>query len=353
MEKVRENMEKTGNTPFEFENLTIAMRDAIFLPMKSLNQLRRDALEGLEKLCVEQFRREVEQVDRAGMKAQESTAGTPEKYLSALTEQRCQLQPLLESELVSDIYLDQGCYRRKDLWEEVKEDAAKIHAAGKKAYYVFPSVFRKNASDFYLGSLKKLDSCSLDGVVVKSLDAVWFVHRYLPQMPIIFDQGLYTYNHRAQEMFREFHPVRMTTPYELNRGELKKRDNTDSEVVLYGYLPLMTSAQCVHADTGKCDTTSVVTYLKDRYGKFFPVKNNCMECYNTIYNTTPLMLFGYGKELQKADFSSFRLNFTVESEEEVRQILAIYETVFYEGRKNLADVYQGEYTNGHYKRGVE
>ena len=353
MEKVRENMEKTGNTPFEFEKLTIAMRDAIFLPMKSLNQLRRDALEGLEKLCVEQFRREVEQVDHAGMKAQESTAGTPEKYLSALAEQRCQLQPLLESELVSDIYLDQGCYRRKDLWEEVKEDAAKIHAAGKKAYYVFPSVFRKNASDFYLGSLKKLDSCSLDGVVVKSLDAVWFVHRYLPQMPMILDQGLYTYNHRAQEILREFCPIRMTAPYELNRGELKKRDNTDSEVVLYGYLPLMTSAQCVHANTGKCDTTSVVTYLKDRYGKFFPVKNNCMECYNTIYNTTPLMLFGYGKELQKADFSSFRLNFTVESEEEVRQILAIYETVFYEGRKNLADVYQGEYTNGHYKRGVE
>ena len=353
MEKVRENMEKTGNTPFEFENLTIAMKDAIFLPMKSLNQLRRDALEGLEKLCVEQFRREVEQVDRAGMKAQESTAGTPEKYLSALTEQRCQLQPLLENELVSDIYLDQACYRRKDLWEELKADIAKIHAAGKKAYYVFPSVFRKNTSDFYLGSLKQLDSCSVDGVVVKSLDAVWFVHKYLPQMPIIFDQGLYTYNHRAQEMFREFHPVRMTTPYELNRGELKKRDNTDSEVVLYGYLPLMTSAQCVHANTGKCDTTPVVTYLKDRYGKFFPVKNNCTECYNIIYNTTPLMLFGYGKELQKADFSSFRLNFTVESEEEVRQILAIYETVFYEGRKNLADVYQGEYTNGHYKRGVE
>lgn len=122
----------------------------------------------------------------------------------------------------------------------------------------------------------------MDGVVVKSLDAVWFVHRYLPQMPMILDQGLYTYNHRAQEILREFCPIRMTAPYELNRGELKKRDNTDSEVVLYGYLPLMTSAQCVHANTGKCDTTSVVTYLKDRYGKFFPVKNNCMECYNTI-----------------------------------------------------------------------
>ncbi len=371
MEKVRENMEKTGNTPFVFENLTIAMKDAIFLPMKSLNQLRRDALEGLEKLCVEQFRREitvdtenmecrkkaegsrsvsVEQADHAGMKAQEST---PEKYLSVLTEQRCQLQPLLENGPVSDIYLDQACYRRRNLWESLKADIAKIHAVGKKAYYVFPTVFRKNASDFYLESLEKLKGCSMDGVVVKSLDAVWFVHKYLPQMSMVFDQGLYTYNYRAIEVFQAFHPVRMTAPYELNRGELKKRENTDSEMVLYGYLPLMTSAQCVHANTGKCDTTSVVTYLKDRYGKFFPVKNSCMECYNTIYNTTPLMLFGYGKELQKADFSKFRLNFTVESEEEVRQILAIYETVFYEGRKTLADVYQGEYTNGHYKRGVE
>ena len=118
-------------------------------------------LEGLEKLCVEQFRREVEQVDYAGMKAQESTAGTPEKYLSALTEQRCQLQPLLENELVSDIYLNQACYRRKDLWEELKADIAKIHAAGKKAYYVFPSVFRKNTSDFYLGSLKKSETAVL------------------------------------------------------------------------------------------------------------------------------------------------------------------------------------------------
>ena len=179
--------------------------------------------------------------------------------------------------------------------------------------------------------------------MVKSLDAAWFVHRYLPQMPMILDQGLYTYNHRAQEILREFCPIRMTAPYELNRGELKKRDNADSEVVLYGYLPLMTSAQCVHANTGKCDTTSVVTYLKDRYGKFFPVKNNCMECYNTIYNTTPLMLFGYGKELQKADFSNFRLNFTVESEEEVRRSLRFMRLYFMREEKPRRCVPGGVY----------
>ena len=42
-------------------------------------------------------------------------------------------------------------------------------------------------------------------------------------------------------------------------------------------LPLMTSAQCVHANTGKCDTTSVVTYLKVTVMEnFSQVKNNCI-----------------------------------------------------------------------------
>ena len=157
---------------------------------------------------------------------------------------------------------------QKGLVEEVKEDAAKIHEAGEKGILCVSICFSEKCLRFLSGIPEKLNSCSVDGVVVKSLDAVWFVHRYLPQMPMILDQGLYTYNHRAQEILREFCPIRMTAPYELNRGELKKRDNTDSEMVLYGYLPLMTSAQCVHANTGKCDTTSVVAYLKDRYGKF-------------------------------------------------------------------------------------
>ncbi len=74
-------------------------------------------------------------------------------------------------------------------------------------------------------------------------------------------------------------------------------------MVLYGYLPLMTSAQCVHANTGRCDKRPQITYLKDRYGKYFPVKNNCMDCYNTVYNTTPLLLFASEPELLAAGFS--------------------------------------------------
>ena len=39
LDKIEENMKKTGNTPFEFESLQIEMNEAIFMPMKALNQL--------------------------------------------------------------------------------------------------------------------------------------------------------------------------------------------------------------------------------------------------------------------------------------------------------------------------
>lgn len=78
-----------------------------------------------------------------------------------------------------------------------------------------------------------------------------------------------------------------------------------------------------------------------------------MECYNTIYNTTPLMLFGYGKELKKAGFASFRLAFTTESKADIEEIMNLYLNVFLNERCQLKDMYTGDYTNGHYHRGVE
>ena len=48
-----------------------------------------------------------------------------------------------------------------------------------------------------------------------------------------------------------------------------------------------------------------------------------------------------------------RISFTIEDEKEAERILAAYRTIFVEETKTVADVFAGEYTNGHYKRGVE
>ena len=356
-EKIRENAEKTGNTPFEFAQLHIDAQEDIFLPMKALNQLRRDALSGLEEKLVLSYRRKEEVSDEPVSKKneniQKSLPGSQKEHYSASVESRQQLAPVLTSDWIEDVYLDPACYSRRTILTELAEDATSIHAHGKRAYMVLPTVFRKNTSDFYLEHADAFIKTGADGVLVKSYDALAFVLENWTDLPVILDQGMYSFNSRAIGLLRQYHPLRLTAPFELNRHELSMRDNTDSELLLYGYLPLMTSAQCVHANALRCDKERQITWLKDRYGKFFPVKNHCFACYNTIYNSTPLILFGYEKDLKKAGFSCYRISFTIEKPKEVEKILSACEDVFVTGRKKLQDVYQGDYTNGHYKRGVE
>ena len=254
---------------------------------------------------------------------------------------------------MDDIYYDSSCYG-KQFFAELTEDVTAAHKAGKKAYYILPAVFRGQTADFYREHGSELLAAGIDGVVAKSFDAAAFTREQLGQdVPMILDHSLYIWNKEAKKLLWELAPLRDTAPLELNRGELFGRDNRGSEIVIYGYLPLMTSAQCVHANTGTCDKKRTVTYLKDRYGKYFPVKNNCASCYNTIYNTTPLMLFDSRADFGRMGMAGWRVAFTIEDEKTAEEVLFSCEESFLLGRRKAKEVFAREYTNGHYKRGVE
>ena len=157
---------------------------------------------------------------------------------------------------------------------------------------------------------------------------------------------MYTYNDFAVRAFIESGVDGITVPVELNSKEIMNRDNSRSEIIIYGYYPLMTTAGCVHKNSTACDKKPQLLYLRDRYNKDFPVKNNCNACYNTIYNSLPTMLFKQEKILAKNGINSFRFNFTIESQEEIKNIINIYK----HGDMIKSSI---ESTNGHYKRGVE
>ena len=372
-EKVAASIKKTGNTPYEFAELDIDMDDDIFLPVQALNVLRRNALERLSKALTAPMRRreashktemaagetsgEEWQKETVSVKKEQKTEkGSVTPYLSVSIENRSCITLLLDASYVDAIYLDSSCYTRENLFTALKEDVSRIHSAGKKAYYIMPAVFRLSALSFYERNLSGMKQTGVDGFVVKSYDELAFIRQNLSDMDVILDHNLYTWNSYAKKQFWDRKPVRDTVPLELNRKELQERDNTHSEMFLYGNLPLMVSAQCVHANAGAdrgCDKMRTVTYLKDRYGKYFPVKNNCTECYNTIYNTAPLILFPYRKELEKMGIHAYRISFTTEQGSQVKQILHLYEKIFLNGEKSLQELYTGEYTGGHYKRGVE
>lgn len=353
-EKVESSIKKTGNTPYEFETLEIEMEPDVFLPVQSLNQLRREALKALGEEALKGFRRTPPELPgtEGKLSVDAEVAETGKPFLSVSIEERSQLAPLLSYAYVRAVYLDSACYARDALETELTEDIRLIRASGKEAYYVLPTVLRMETERFYLAHKDCLRQA--DGIVVKSLDALAFVRRELSEdCPVLLDAGLYTYNHAAKKLLAAFGPVRDTVPVELNRKELFGRDNRNSEIVLYGRLPLMTSAQCVHANLTGCDRKPTVTWLKDRYGKYFPVKNNCAECYNTVYNTAPLILFGFRSDFERMGLWFYRISFTIESEAQVGEIMNLYEKAFLGGEANAQQCYPKEYTNGHYRRGVE
>ena len=140
---------------------------------------------------------------------------------------------------------------------------------------------------------------------------------------------------------------RTTVPLELNGKELFNKDCGDSEMIIYGYYPMMISAQCIKKTCGTCDHQSKTIQLKDRYGNSFAVKSDCQFCYSVIYNSVPTGLLEELEQIQALKVASVRMNFTWENREETRKILDL----FVEKKKKTGKM--PVFTKGHFKRGVE
>lgn len=342
---VRDRMNKTGESAFYFEHLDIQMDDDVFVPNGVLNQLRRDALAQLEAQMLAEFAREESEFASVNVCKDSVSLNNKEDMQERAIcscETREQFDAIMEwGFLINDIYVDASMYSRDTLMETLEQDIAKVHKAGKKIYLKLPAIFRTHTAKYFTKIKTRLNNCDLDGVLVRNYEELAFAKDNLSNKEVIIDHSLYTFNNYAKEAFAEYGILRDTVPLELNQKEIRNRDNRNSEMVVYGYYPLMTTAGCVHKNTKSCDKMSQITYLKDRYNVLFPVKNYCKDCYNIIYNSVPVCLFGENK---KNGIKNFRLDFTIETADEVVNVLHLHN----EG-KGAAILH----TNGHYKRGVE
>ncbi len=374
-EVVTEKLTKTGNTPFVFENLEVTMDDDIFMPVNQLNQLRRGALEALEEALLKPYERTLpELVETSSAETDRQTTGNAikEKQISGqslsqtsgqqsagsstevrvLIEDAEQLPAVLKADFVDTVYLDCMLYTRENLIRMLSEDIDRVHASGKKAFYVFPFIFRQQTSLFYEKIMPELKKLPLNGIMVRSLDEIAFIKEWGNEnWQMVSDSNLYTYSNEAAEYFYRLGMIQDTIPVELNRKEILRRENSRSEIIIYGRLPLMITAQCIHKNTLGCMHQPDVLTLKDRYSVHFPVKNFCPECYNVIYNSLPVCLFKEDVTVKKIAPAAVRLSFTTETEEETEQILTIYGDIYKNG--GILGQMPMECTNGHFKRGVE
>lgn len=344
---VRRQMEKTGNTPFVFDKLEITIEDGCFLPVQSLNALRRQALEELERAVLEADKREIPSQRKGAYWEQEERPWT----LRVSLENTEAFEGLLTVPGISGIYLDSACFPQGLSQAQVRPYLEQCHRASKKCYYIMPWIFRKSMQERYDCEECRRGLFLFDGILVKNIESFVFLKKSGYAGEILLDHNLYTYNRRASMFWREQGVAMDTAPLELNARELKERGCHGSELVVYGYLPVMVSAQCLHKTAARCVKRQELMYLKDRKGKEFPVKNFCLPCYQVVYNCAPLKLEDCYREIRELGPASLRLSFTSEAAGEVLEITRRYAARFLENREiPLCD---GAFTRGHFKRGIE
>lgn len=343
-----DRINKTGDTDFEFSHIKAQIGENVFVPNGALNKLRRDAISGLcDKLLKKYYRNDARYVDMSGLTALpehvvKSDAAHDEAVNDYTTICSCmtrsQLDTLISYECFDVFYLDFDMYDRKTLIQQFADDVKSLTKRNKKVYLMLPTIFRADSSDYFVSIAKELDNVSFEGFVVKNYEELYLTENLFTGKKVILDHNMYTFNDVSKSAFFEHGVSGDTVPLELNSREIMHRNNIGSQMIVYGYYPLMTTANCVHKNTKGCDKKQKLIYLKDRYNKSFAVCNNCKECYNTIYNSLPTMLTKNISKLKEAGIRSFRYSFTIETPKQIKAVM---------------DDKVAEYTNGHYKRGVE
>lgn len=346
-----DRINKTGDTDFEFSHIKAQIGENVFVPNGALNKLRRDAISGLcDKLLKKYYRNDARYADMSSMcelpehvvksdAAHEDGAVNAKDYTaicSCMT--RAQLDTLIGYDCFDVFYLDFDMYDRNTLIQQFADDVKCLTKRNKKVYLMLPTILRADSSDYFVSIAKELDKVSFEGFVVKNYEELYLTENLFTGKKVILDHNMYTFNDVSKSAFFEHGVSGDTVPLELNSKEIMHRNNIGSQMIVYGYYPLMTTANCVHKNTNGCDKKQKLIYLKDRYNKSFAVCNNCKECYNTIYNSLPTMLTKNISKLKEAGIRSFRYSFTIETPKQIKAVM---------------DDKVAEYTNGHYKRGVE
>lgn len=387
--RVRKNMMKTGNTDFVFEQLDIEIEGNVFLPVQQLNEMRREALDTLrEKIC-DSMRRENTNLRKhiCGSVCRSKTdhgehvvsveKNTSSLFWSVYVETLGQLGQTAAHPEISRVYVSSTLGGDLLRVPEAAEYIRKIQDEGREVYLALPHIFRNASKQVFLKRLDEWKAFSFDGLLLRNMESIVLIEIFgMERAQAVLDSSVYVMNHEAETFWKEQGFWQDTIPPELNCTEIsrllsgekttlyedEKKDEANSlkqemcrELVVYGHLPVMISAQCVANTVHECKKEERVLTLKDRVQKVFYVQNHCRDCYNVIYNGDALCLFDEKDallDLSKCGLGRFglRMQFTIESEEETERILNLAGRIF--SKEDTGNPTIAHFTRGHFRRGV-
>ena len=343
-----EKLSKTGNSPFSFVFENVYVDENIYIPVSAINNLKRDAISDLEEKIVENFTRE-----KINVQYEPKIEMPNNQHLTALVQTKEQFDACVSSKCLKRIYL------------EINENNLEIldyfiENAHKNNIEIFIGLFwilREPMSKDFYNILEKLEKSNIDGYLLRN---------YIDlntNKKIVADYTFNVFNNSSIEKLLSLFNVATLSP-ELNINEIKSLSSKDTELLVYGKLPLMTTHQCpvgLYVGNKKSSRFCKMRnkwegfYLKDKTDTLFPIKNDCFNCVTTIMNKDPLFVLNKYKEFNKLSTQYFRISFIDENEKEVKNILSHYnKTLINKEPFNIKDspFKNLKYTNGHFFKGV-
>ena len=325
-ERVHEQMEKLGNTPYILGDIDISIEDGSMIRVSVLNNLRRLAVEELAKdrsnfnnrteVKLGQLSKEIKDLfafpkNKIDKKKISIKVDTLEKFKQ------------LNLNKLDRIYLNFKSDIKKAI-SMIKEKNNQIEI------YVSTEKIIENNDFIKLKSFLNSIIEDIDGVSVSNLGTLAFVKDNF-KTKIHSDFELNVFNSQAAEAFKELGVTSATLSAELKLNQLEKisrNDILEYEVVGYGYLPLMTLKHCPMAviknckSTDNCETCEMREGygLLDRKDMIFDFKR--AENSTIVYNSQPIVVAEYLKQIYQNNIDMVRLDFT--KEENVAYIQAIY-----------------------------
>ncbi len=347
-EQLRKPLLKTGNTPFEFENLEVITDGCSFIPNQQLNELRRDGLDMLKRACLKTYFRHLSnQPEPLGDEIKTVDRKIPwlNVMLTGVETLKKGTRVLAGERDIHRFYVE--------LHEAVPEEFKSVRIlkeAGKEIYFSLPGIIREKDKSLLKDYLEQAGGWA-DGYLVRQIEGFFLVRGLYPEAKVIFDGGVYGMNRRAKAFLEALGGVSLTAPQELNGPELRRLGCQNVEMPVYGHQQLMISAQCVKKTEEGCTGKPEMIQLTDRQSKHFYVYNECTFCYNKIYNGLPTMLLDKKEELLRLNPASFRMDFTMETEKEMTAMVQYYQNLYI--REKKVENILKNFTRGHFNRRVE
>ena len=338
---------KTNNTPYEFCEFNIELEDNLFLPNSVLNELKREALSKVKAFAISNISRNLRNknlLSRINFYTETSTS----TLKIALLLNNLNLESYDNLPKIDKLYIPLKFFINKNYCDKIKFLSTKA-----SLYIYLPTIMRNNYNKLFANNLENIiTNFDIHGFVVSNISGLYIIkkltEKYNKNFEFISNYTLNVYNSYSAYELQKRGITTVTLSPELDKEGLISLCNStsNSELIVYGNLPLMNMNYCLFGTSNKCYSNCKHTcnsnnkyYLNDRMNVNFRIIPDNIDTVTTIYNSKIT-------SIASDDFnvSSLRIDILDESIDEINKIINTVKS-----RKKL----EGKnYTNGNLQRDI-